>query len=209
MVSIALDMQNIKAILFDLDGVLVDSFPAWFCLFNDALEHFGFNRISKQIFQRHWGQSTEEDVRIFMPGKTVSEVRDYFLTNFSNYLSSLKINPLAQKILSFIEQQNLKLACVTNSHRDIAQQILTRHHLDTFFQIIITADDVKKPKPAPDMLLAVCRSLKIRPEQAVFIGDTLSDKRASIAAGCIFIGYKLSADLTIDNLNALCELLSH
>jgi HAD superfamily hydrolase (TIGR01509 family) len=200
-------LANIKAVLFDLDGVLIDSYLGWYLLFNDALRHFGFTQISEETFRRHWGQSTEDDVRIFMRGRTVEEVRAFFQTHFVNYLSDFKINPSAQKTLKALLRSNIKLACVTNSHRDIARQILTVHQLDKYFKIVVTADDVKRPKPAPDMLFEVFRLLKIRPGQALFIGDTQSDKQAGAAAGCLFVGYKLNAVLTVDRLDDLYNLL--
>ncbi|MGB3340337.1 MAG: HAD family hydrolase [bacterium] len=202
-----MSLAHIKAVLFDLDGVLIDSYPGWYLLFNDALRHFGFNQISEETFRRHWGQSTREDVRIFMPGRTVEEVRAYFQSHFANYLSYLELTPSAQKTLRSLLRANIELACVTNSHRDITRQILTVYQIDKYFKIVITADDVKRPKPAPDMLLEVFKLLKIRPGQALFIGDTQSDKQAGAAAGCLFVGYKLNAVLTVDHLDDLYNLL--
>jgi HAD superfamily hydrolase (TIGR01509 family) len=202
-------LAQIKAVLFDLDGVLIDSYNVWFLLFNDTLKHFGFRQISEVTFREHWGQSTKDDVRIFMPGRTVEEVRSFFQTNFANYLSDLEINPSAQKTLKTLLRLNIELACVTNSHRDITQQILAVYCLDRYFKAVITADDVKRPKPAPDMLLDACRSLKVLPEQALFIGDTESDKQAGAAAGCVFIGYKLDSTLTVNRLEDLYNLLKN
>jgi len=198
---------HIKAVLFDLDGVLIDSYPGWYLLFNNALKHFGFKQISEPTFRKHWGQSTEEDVRIFMPGRTVEEVRAFFQKNFAVYLPDIKINPSASKILEALLRLNVELACVTNSHRDITRQTLAIHGLDKYFKIVITADDVKKPKPAPDMLWVACRLLKVKPEQALFIGDTPSDKQAGAAAGCLFVGYKLKADIMIDDIYDLYTIL--
>ena len=145
--------KDIKAVLFDLDGVLIDSYSGWFRLFNDALKHFGFEQITERTFRKHWGQSTEEDVRIFMPGKTVDQVRTYFEKHFPQYLSYLKLNPMAIRTLHALRELGLKLACVTNSHRKIVLEIFDIHHLTGYFDVILTVDDVKNPKPAPDILL--------------------------------------------------------
>ena len=206
-------MQNrigfaqIKAVFFDLDGVLVNSYPAWYILFNDALQHFGFKPITEKTFRKHWGQSTEEDVRIFMPGRTAEEVRAYFQSHFIDYMTDIKIDPFAQSTLSALSRSNMALACLTNSHRDITRQILAVHKLAKYFKIIITADDAKRPKPAPDMLLDACRFFNLKPERTVFIGDTHSDELAGAAAGCIFIGYRFDSNIRINNLQDLLDIL--
>jgi HAD superfamily hydrolase (TIGR01509 family) len=202
-----INLRNIRAILFDLDGVLIDSYPGWFRLFNDALSYFGFDQITEKTFRKHWGQSTAEDVRIFMPGKTVDQVRIYFQEHFLQYLSYLKVNPLAIKTLRALSESGLKLACVTNSHRDIVLEILATYHLDQYFEVILTADDVKNPKPAPDILLEACRLLGVQSNQALFIGDTPTDKKAGSAAGCLFIGYRSPADITVEDMSDFYKLL--
>ena len=200
--------KDIKAVLFDLDGVLIDSYAGWFRLFNDALKHFGFEQITERTFRKHWGQSTEEDVRIFMPGKTVDQVRTYFEKYFPQYLSYLKVNPTAMRILHALSELGLKLACVTNSHRKIVLETLNIHQLAGYFKVILTADDVKNPKPAPDILLKACRLLKVELNQALFIGDTLTDKKAGDRAGLFFVGYGIKTDTTVDNLSDFYDLLA-
>lgn len=199
------DLSKIKAVCFDLDGVLIESYSVWYLLFNDALKYFGFQPITERTFRKHWGQSTEEDVRIFMPGRTVDEVRSYFQTHFHDYLTDIKVDPLAHRTLQALRRLDMALACLTNSHRDITEQILMTHQLDKYFNVVITADDVDKPKPAPDMLLSACEYLKVRPDQILFVGDTQSDKEAGISAGCLFVGYRLNADIIINSLKDLCD----
>ena len=189
--------KNIKAVLFDLDGVLIDSYSGWFRLFNDALKHFGFQQITERTFRKHWGQSTEEDIRIFMPGKTVDQVRTYFQEYFPQYLFFLKVNPMAIRTLHALSELGLKLACVTNSHRKIVLETLNIHQLAGYFEVILTADDVKKPKPAPDILSKACRLLGVESNQALFIGDTLTDKKAGHRAGVFFVGYRIKAETTV------------
>ncbi len=197
--------NNIKAILFDLDGVLVDSYMAWFALFNQALKHFNFSEITEAVFQRHWGQSTEEDVRIFMPGRTLDEVRSYFLEHFIDFVNQVKVNPDAMMVLEAIADKRVKLGCITNSHREIVDAVLRNSKLNRFFEVVLTADDLP-PKPAPDMLMKACAQLGILPEEAVYIGDTITDIKAAAAAGCRFIGYRLDGSDKIMELKDLLPL---
>jgi len=199
--------RKIKAVLFDLDGVLIDSYIAWFNQFNETLKHFGHKPIREKIFRKHWGQSTEDDVRIFMPERTVDEVRQYFADHYDEYMDYLTINPEARSVLKKLKNMKFKLGCVTNSHRDIVKRVLTSQNLRKFFQVIVTADDVKKPKPAPDMLLKACKLLKVAPTQTIFLGDTAIDLKAGKYAGCVVIGFMIKSHNEVSSLVEFLDLV--
>jgi len=199
--------KKIKAVLFDLDGVLIDSYIAWFNQFNETLKHFGHEPICEKKFRKHWGQSTEDDVRIFMPERTLDEVRQYFADHHEEYASHLKINPEAKDILEKLKNMKLKLGCVTNSHRAIVKQILTSLKLIKFFHVIVTADDVKKPKPAPDMLLKACKLLRVTPTQTIFLGDTIIDLKAGKNASCVVIGFMIKSHNEVSSLAEFLDLV--
>lgn len=198
-----LSHARIRAVLFDLDGVLIDSFDAWYRQFQDALKHFGFEPISEQVFRQHWGRSTADDVKTFMPGISVSEVRQYFQDHYEEYLPFLKTAPYLRDVLHELKQYGLRLGCVTNSHRLIVGNIMVHLQLGEFFDALITADDVSRPKPAPDMLVQICRRLNVRPREAVFIDDTETDLIAGEAAGCLVIGYRNGAAESVTDLRDL------
>lgn len=196
-----------QAVLFDLDGVLVDSFRYWFKLFNQSLRHFGHVSVDLRTFRKCWGQSTAEDVRRFMPERTVAEVRAYFLRHKSDHLRFFRVNHRAAPVLRKLTGRGFRLGCVTNSHRPITRVELETTGLNEFFKVVLTADDVNKPKPDPEMLLTACRRLRVAPAAAVFIGDTLTDRLAGQAAGCSFIGYRLDSAASIDRLDDLPGLI--
>ncbi len=196
-----------KAILFDLDGVLVDTYKVWFRLFNKTLKHFGYKTIPLKVFAQNWGKSTEEDVRIFMPGVKIKDVKRYFSINFSEFTKYMKVNPEAKKILSKLKEMGLKIGCITNSHRDITNREIKMAGLKKFFDVIITADDVKRPKPEPDMLLKACKRLRVKVNEVIFIGDTKTDLMTAEKAGCLFIGYKMQSQLRIKKLSQIVSLI--
>ncbi|MEO0216728.1 MAG: HAD family hydrolase [candidate division WOR-3 bacterium] len=199
--------NKIKAILFDLDGVLVDTYKVWYYLFNDTLEHFGYKPIDLKTFAQNWGKSTEEDVKIFMPGVKLRAVVEYFSGNFSRFLGLMKVNTQAHTVLTQLKKAGLKIGCITNSHRQITQRELRSAHLKHLIDVIITADDVKKPKPDPEMLLKACRKLGVKTSEIIFIGDTPTDLKTANSARCIFIGYRIRTMLNIKNLEDLLPLI--
>jgi HAD superfamily hydrolase (TIGR01509 family) len=195
--------EPVRAVLFDLDGVLIESQRYWFHLFNQTLVHFGHRALSWCVFQRHWGQSTAEDIRIFMPERTLPEVREYFTRHRHDHAEHIRVHPRASTVLTAIRSAGVKLACVTNSHRAIALTQLTGAGLRRFFPVLITADDVVRPKPAPDMLRSACQRLGVRPGQALFIGDTRTDEQAARHAACRFIGCRYQSRTSIRDLSRL------
>jgi HAD superfamily hydrolase (TIGR01509 family) len=198
---------EVRAVLFDLDGVLVDSQRYWFLLFNQALVHFGHRPVTRRTFGLHWGQSTAEDVRIFMPERTVAEVRRYFQRHQSDSSGLFRVPARVRPALNGLRQRRLKLACVTNSHRRITRRELAATGLRRYFTVIVTADDVRRPKPAPDMLRAACRRLGVKPGQVLFVGDTRTDELAARRGGCRFIGYRYPARVTIRDLSRLLAIV--
>lgn len=197
----------LKAILFDLDGVLIDSYDAWFSLFNRALEHFGYDRISEPVFRRHWGMSTEKDIEIFMPKQTIEEVRAFFIKYYNEYLTYLQVDKDARSVLTRLRHLDLHLGCVTNSHRVIVDTVLPSKQLNDFFEVVLTADDVTKPKPAPDLLLQACSLMQVQANETIFIGDTETDLQAGTRAGCIVVGYRLPCSYAVQELHEFYDLV--
>jgi len=200
--------RKIKAILFDLDGVLINSFNFWFHLFNDTLEHFGHKRISIKVFRQQWGKSTEEDIKNFMPERTVREIKSYFYSWMHKFTNYLKINPDAKMVLHRLSN-NYKLGCVSNSHTKIMRWQIESSGLKKYFRVILSADKVKRPKPAPDMLLKACGKLKALSCETIFVGDTTTDLIAGKNAGCIVIGYKIKSILQINHLKEFLNAIKN
>jgi len=186
-------------VLFDLDGVIVDSYQAWFRQFQNALLHFGHEPVSEHEFRKHWGQSTEHDVEIFMPERTLAEVKRYFLDHHGEYVKYLTMERNANRSLDLVRELRLAAGCVTNSHRVIVEQTLAHLGLNRHFDTVITADDVVQPKPDPEMLLKACNHLHVVPERTLFLGDTKTDALAAQNAGCIFVGYRVNAELRVNS----------
>ncbi|MBI2650712.1 HAD family hydrolase [Candidatus Woesearchaeota archaeon] len=200
--------EGVKAVLFDLDGVLVDSFEAWFHTFNDSLKHFGLRALSKAKFSKQWGGPIERDIKKYFIGRTVEEVKNTHNTNFMKWKSHVELFPQSTNVLQKLKKQNRKLGLITNSSKLITSMILNHHGLKKYFQVIITMDDVKRRKPAPDMILKACKMLKVKPKNTILIGDTKNDMIAGKRTGCVTVGYKVKGDYKIKSLNSITRFLN-
>lgn len=199
--------KEVKAVLFDLDGVLIDSINAWFYVINDTLKHFGFKTISKTEFKKRFGAPIEEDVETLYIGKTIKEVEQTYNLKFKNRKSYVKLFPQSINILKKLKKSKLKLGIITNSPRFITSAILSHFKLKKYFDVVITTDDVKRGKPAPDMVLKACKKLGVEPKNTILVGDTNNDMVAGKNAGCITVGYKIKGDYRIDRLNEVTKFI--
>jgi len=200
--------RKIKAVLFDLDGVLVDSHDAWFKVFNHTREIFNLKKVSKEEFDKNvWGGSIEKDVSNYFKNIKVEKIAKIYFDTLLKFKEHTKVNPYAHYVLKNIKDKNLKSGVITNSYRKTTLDILDHHGLKNFFDVIVGGDDVELGKPAPDSILKACKSLNIKPEEALMVGDTMNDINAGKNAGSFTIGYKVHGDLMVDNLKDIVKML--
>ena len=195
--------KEVKAILFDLDGVLVDSEKAWFRVINDACRHFGFKHVQKEQFEKRFGAPIEDDVKFLFRGRTIKEVEAFYNKDFGRRAKFVKLFPQSKIALKKLRDRKVKLGLISNSTTLIVSAILKRFGLKKYFNAVVTMDDVKKGKPAPDMVLKACKMLKVKPKNTILVGDTKNDMIAGKRAGCVTIGYKVEGDYKIKSLKKI------
>ncbi len=196
------------AVLFDLDGVLVDSFDAWHNTFNGIRKESGRSEIPISSFRKNFGGPLEDDIRLFFPDKNARELNRLKDQYFAKNVHLVKLFRNSHNVLSHIKKGGFKAGLISNSTQAIAASILSRFKLYKFFDVVMTAEDVKHGKPSPEMVLKACKILKVKPENAILIGDTRNDMIAGKRAGCTTVGYKIKGDFQIDNLNHITNYLN-
>lgn len=194
---------NPKAILFDMDGVIVDSLESWWKALNHALKTYNLPIISKKVFyEKYWGHDLNDNLK---KNNLPLEVGMFCNNIYREHLEGIKIYPNTKKVLEKLT--NYKKCIITNTPYDCTIQILKTFNIIKYFDLILTSDDVKLAKPNPEIVQLACKKLKITPKNAVLIGDTESDIKAGHAAGCKVIGINIKADITVDNLNQILDFL--
>lgn len=200
-------LKNMKlapsAILFDMDGVLVDSLDAWWKALNNALQRFKHEEITRDEFiQTYWGHDLKANLKRLHLNP---EVAQFCNITYGNHLDYITMYPDTKNTLKSLG--TYKKAIITNTPSDCTRQILRKFHIEQYFEAIITSDDVVKSKPDPEIVFEACERLGVDVTTVLLIGDTESDVKAGKAAGCTVVGLNIPADITIQRLSDLPPLL--
>jgi HAD superfamily hydrolase (TIGR01509 family) len=182
------------ALLFDLDGVLVDTYEVWFHLLNDVARRLGHAAVGRDLYRASWGQGIEEDVRRFYPGRSIPEINALYEKHYPDHLERLKVMEGAGAALAGWAQPK---AVVTNSPFAIGSRALEVAGLRVHFRDVVGCDMVARSKPAPDGVLLACEKLGVAPARALMIGDSRFDEGAARAAGVPFVWFRSFAELRI------------
>ena len=192
-----------QAILFDMDGVLVDSLDSWWMALNSALKRYKHQEITRDEFMKtYWGHDLKANLKRLQLNP---EVAQFCNVTYGNHIDYIRIYPDTTATLQRLS--TYKKAIITNTPTDCARQILKKFNIESYFQQIITSDDVQKAKPDPEIVFKACERLGVDPKTVILVGDTVSDVKAGQAAGCIVVGLKTPADITIQTLSELPRLL--
>lgn len=199
--------MSLRAVLFDMDGVLVRSEEVWFKVVEQAGVRFRGRPITRDEFFPTFGQGTAADIPVFGLSCTPAELDAFYVTEFLRHLDAMWVNPAARPLLELLKARGFKRALVTNTVGPLAARILERAGLAGLFDALATADRVAHAKPAPDLVELACRETGVTPAEAWMVGDSKYDRQAAQAAGVHFVGLGIDGDHRLERLGRLAVLL--
>lgn len=200
-------MNRPDAMLFDMDGVLLDSREVWFRVVEEAGRRFRGAPITREEFLPTFGQGTAADVGAFGLDCSVQELDRFYVDNFLRFADAMWVAPDAKPTLESLKARGLKLAVVTNTVSRLTHELLESAGIHALFDTIACADLVPRAKPAPDIVHHACRELEVGEAQAWMVGDSKYDRGAAEAAGVHFVGFKLDGHRRVERLRDIPDLL--
>ena len=181
--------SNIFAVCFDLDGVLVNITNIHHKSFNKTLEVFGYPVVSLENFNNLAlkGLSSSDKYRLLgVPEPLIMEMQEYKDKQTTILTESSLFTGEAEKIdmLNKLKDMGIKLACVTNSPKDYAIELLKKVKQYCLFDELVTRESVKQKKPNAECYAVAMKKLKVNPENLLCVEDSskgvLAAKNANI-----------------------------
>ncbi len=194
-------LENKKAVIFDLDGSLVDSMWMWREIDIEYLGRFGIP-LPEDLQSKIEGMSFSETAIYFkehfqIPDSVEKMKADWNQMAWDKYMNEVPLKPGIPEFLKGCKEHGIKLGIATSNSRELVENIAKVHNLHDYFSCIMTGCDVDKGKPAPDIYLAVAKQLKVPPSQCLVFEDIvpgiLAGKRAGMEVCAVEDAYSVHA----------------
>jgi len=220
-------LRKPEMVLIDVDGTLVDSVPDLAYCVDEMMKQLGMPEHGEAKVREWVGNGVERLTRRALIGRLEGEPDEtlyekaypIFLKLYAENTSKRsKLYPGVKEGLAYLKQAGYRLGCVTNKAEQFTVPLLKTLGVYDDFEIVVSGDTLAKKKPDPMPLLHVAGFFGVKPEQALMIGDSVSDVTAARAAGfqivCMSYGYnhgvdirEASPDAVIDSMAELPDLL--
>lgn len=216
-----------RAVLFDLDGTLVNTGPDIAAAVNHMLADMARQPFPVERILDWVGEGAARLVqRALVGGRDAqppeNELEHGLALFHEHYAAGVCVHsepyPHARRVLEILRASDTRLGCVTNKPERLTRSLLEALELASMFDVVVGGDTMEFRKPRPEPVLHACREMNLPPRDAVYVGDSVTDCHAAEAAGIPMIavtyGYNRGADLTkwscaamIDDLDELPEAL--
>ena len=178
-----LDHQNIRLVVFDLDGTLVDSDEAISMCFNRALTEMGYPCRPVADIARLIGLPLMDMFAHYIDGSAAEQAVERYRSHYRTIcVEKTTVLPCVTDTLEFLLGRGCTLAVASNKPLRFTQDILRATSLKRYFSLVAGPEDVEIPKPDPAMLLHVMRNLGMEGSETIYVGDSLTDCRTAQAA---------------------------
>jgi len=194
--------NDIKGVIFDLDGTLIDSLSCYYLYFNNGLEGIGLQPISKRRLFKFLGDgiSLRGILRILIPDdreeSVVETVADEILRRFMRIDMELPLLPGVRDVFAFLKASSTAVGVATArpSGADYEWERFRKAKIADFIDVVVTASEVKKRKPAPDSIIECARKMNTPAHNCLVVGDSVADILAAKDAGSIPVAVSTGID---------------
>lgn len=191
-------MAEIRAFIFDMDGVIIDSNPLHCAAWEEYTRRHGVE-MTEAMRQRMYGKRNDEIIRDFLGSDLAdSEIFAHGAAKEALYREFMKgrtRESLVPGIREFlVRSRDLDLAVATNAEDANVDFVLDGAGLRSFFRIIVNGHQVTNPKPHPEIYLSVAAALRLLPEECIVFEDSYAGVEAGVAAGMRVVGVGTTHD---------------
>lgn len=211
-------LKTVEAVLFDLDGTVVDTIALIRTSFRFAVSRVLGLSLSDEVLLQNLGMPLLDQMKVFSEEKAEELVEVYREHNQARHDQMIKRYADTESVLKKLAEKGYALAIVTSKSSPLAKRGLSVLGLEPYFELVVSMDDTSEHKPLPAPVLAALKKMKRLPENAIYIGDSPHDLKAGRAAGVLtaaalwgpFSKERLLAenpDILLDDITDLLEIL--
>lgn len=180
-------MPEFQAIIFDMDGLMVDSEPVARRGWEIVLASYG-RELDQQTYERMVGRRLEESAAIvietydlLLSPERLAQIKEAEMKKL--WASGLPVMPGLHQLVDYLDKRNIPWGVATSSRRHYALDVLAQLRITNSCKAVAAGNEVKHGKPAPDIYLLVAERLKVDPKQCLALEDSVPGGRAAVAAG--------------------------
>lgn len=186
-------LDGCKAVIYDCDGVIFESFEANFAFYSFVLERFGKPPLDRSdgytMRLLHTYASKDVLAHLFAGDSRGSDALSF--ASSIDYRQLLPLMHMEPEVTETLAQLHTRVALAVCTNRSTSvEMLLDQFGLTPYFRYVMTAAKVTNPKPHPEPLLKILEYFDIAAHEALFVGDSELDQQASAAAGIPFVAYK-------------------
>ncbi|TDT50372.1 HAD family hydrolase [Fonticella tunisiensis] len=185
----------LKAVIFDMDGVIVDSEPVHEKVCKRRFKELNIN-VTDEEYDAFVGTTNTEMWTIIKSkynlNETVEELVSMHLEEVMEYLRESDETPIPgiKDLLGSIKREGIKIALASSSPMENIELVLEKFGIGDYFESVISGENLERSKPAPDIFLKSAEKLGVNPENCVVIEDSHNGVKAAKAAGMKCVGFK-------------------
>ncbi|MBQ1446662.1 MAG: HAD family phosphatase [Solobacterium sp.] len=196
----------IKAVIFDMDGVLIDAKEWHYEALNKALRLFGYEISRQEHLQTYDGLPTRKKLEMLTLEKGLPAKLHPFINDLKQQYTIDRVYAdcypkfVHQYALSRLKREGYRLACASNSIRLSVELMMNRSDLMQYLEFYLSNQDVSKPKPDPEIYTVSIERLGLKPEECLIIEDNFNGIMAAERSGAHVMKVETVYDVNYDNI---------
>ncbi len=192
--------HGIKLLIFDLDGTLVDAYPAIVDSFNFTMRKMKLPLAKEMTIHRAVGWGDTNLLKPFVPARCVKKALTIYRRHHTKSLRwKTRFLPGAKNLLESLRKMGYRLGVASNRPTKFSHIILEHLRAKGYFDYILCADKIERAKPYPDILFRILKKLSVKPTEAIYVGDMtvdiLAGKRAKVKTVAVVSGSSTRKEL--------------
>ena len=179
-----MNANNVRGVIFDLDGTLIDSYQAIYLGFHYTYSEMGLRPLSHGEVEKAIGRGLSHTFRELLGEERVAQALTLFRKKYEEvFRAHTHLLPDVRQVVESLQGRGIQLAVATNKLGRFSRAIFEHFGMDKMFAVVLGDGDVSQNKPDPEMLFLAMEKMGVGKEETIFVGDSVIDIQTGRNAG--------------------------